>query len=245
MVPTSQDNLEAPRTLHPGGNSLRGSSPSNSSDGFGGAAPVSGGSPYDDTEPIISSYTRQRQESTPPHLRSGGSHYPQQSGTSYHGQSPQTTPYDQQRGGYMYSPTTPASTYTTQPTSSSRHAEAEALPPVQGLPRPSRPVVRRQTAQPAQTTSQSAAHVPAGPPTRGYTLTDPGVVNPTPGPPSVRRVSRNSKRSTTTPTTPAGYGNAPSPPPSNSSHGGHTRRATGAPAQLPPGAAPPQYPRYG
>ena len=237
---TQQDSLEAPRVAQQGGPSLRGSSPSNSSDGFGGAAPVSGGSPYDETEPIIPSYTRQNQETTPTNLRPGGGYYSQQSGNSYYGQPPQPVSYEQQSGGYMYSPTAPPSAHTTQPAPSSRRPEADTVPPVQGLPRPSKPVVRRQSAQPGPSAAQSPVSVPAGPPTRGYTLTDPGVVNPAPGAPSVRRVSRNSKRISTTPA--AGYGNAPSPPPSNSSHGGHTtRRPTGGPAQLPPGAAPPRY----
>jgi hypothetical protein len=231
MIPPlpQQDSLGAPRTLLQGESSLRGSSPSDSSDGLGGAAPVSGGSPYDDTEPIIPSYSRQNQESTPPSLRPGGSHYPQQGGTSYAGQSPQNAPYGHQ----------PSAVHATQPTPAPRRFEAaEPLPPAQGLPRPSKPVMRRQSAQ----LGTSPTQIPPAPPTRGYTLTDPGVVNPDSSSHNVRRVSRNSKRSSTAA---PGYGNAPSPPPSTSSHGGHTRRSTAPRAQLPPGAAPPQYPRYG
>lgn len=255
MVPPvpQHESLEAPRALgaYRSGNSLQESSPSNSSDGFGASSPNTGGSPYDDTEPMVSSYARQ-QDTTPPNLRPSGGAQQQSSRSGYFGQPAQTVSYDQQPRGYAYSPATPSSAYTSQAPTPSRRQDPVTPPPVQGLPRP-KPGARRASTQATQTLAQAQSQTQqtptqTAPPARGFTLTDPGVVTPAGSNPNVRRVLRNSKRSSTTPTGgyggPAGGTTSP-PPPSTSSHGGGGGRGRGSPSQLPPGAAPPQYPRYG
>lgn len=274
MVPAlpQHNSLEAPRTVggyHSGGASMRDESPSNSSDGFGapGGSPSAGGNGgYDESEPIINSYARQTQaqhETTPPHFRPGASgQFSQPPGSGYFNQPPQTVSYDQQAqgGGYPYTnPTSsPPSAYSTPPPASSRRQETRDVvpPPAQGLPRPKPGGARRASAQTPQ--SQSPVPAPqsrqAPSPNRGYTLTDPGVVNPpaSASNPNVRRISRTGGQPKRTSTTPVGgypSGATSPPPPSVSSQGGgdaqgqgRNRRST---AQLPPGAAPPQYPRYG
>lgn len=215
MVPLHSDSLGAPRAHYHSGTSLRDPSPSNSSDGFG-QPHGNNGSPYDESEPIVPSYTRDR------HASASALPAPQHSASGYFSQPP-VQPYEPS-GGYMNTPASGAS---------SSSSPAGPPPPVQGLPRPSKPVSSRRTSQQQP------------PPSRGFTLTDPGVVNPSPSSsnPNVRRVSRQGKRSSTTPV------GGPTSPTSTSSHAGDTshgasRRSTQAAPQLPPGAAPPQYPRY-
>lgn len=68
---------------------------------------------------------------------------------------------------------------------------------------------------------------------RGVTLTDPGVV---PAADSVRRVARNGKRSSTSMAAASSQQGPSNPRPAS--------RASRTSTALPPGAAPPQYPRY-